>query len=283
MDTIDLEPFRAWTQRSEIAEETPAPIPALCLAATLNLPDTFAPGAPLPPLWHWLHFLDRTPRAELGEDGSPRDRPLRPPIPLEQVMWAGSEIEFLAPLELGVPARRTSRIIDMSAKAGSRGPMVFLTQEHRFEQRGSDAIVERTRAVFLGAATGSGTPAPAAPRPAERSRDWPMDEATLFRFSALTFNTHRIHYDQRYATEVGGYPGLVVHGPLQALLLAETFRAWHPEQRVRRIEFRARAPLYCGAPVTVCAAAPEDGRHALWTRAPGGHTAMDCTITAAAG
>lgn len=283
MSTIDLEPFRAWTERSESAEETLGPIPALCMAATLNLPAERTPGAALPPLWHWLHFLDRTPSAELGEDGSPRNRPLRPPIPLEQVMWAGSELEFLAPLELGAPARKTSRITDMVAKTGSRGPMVFLTQEHRFEQHGRDAIVERTRAVFLGAATGAAAAAPAQPRAFERSREWPMDEATLFRFSALTFNTHRIHYDLRYATQVGGYPSLVVHGPLQALLLAETFREWHPRHVVRSIEFRARASLYCGAPVTVCAAAPEGERHALWTRTPDGGTAMDCTITATAG
>lgn len=277
--TIDLEPFRPWMARSESVEETLGPVPALCLAATLNLPSDEPPAA-LPPLWHWLHFLDRTPSRELGEDGSPRSRPLRPPIPLEQVMWAGSEIGFEAPLLLGRPARRTSRIVDMVAKTGSRGPMVFLTQEHRIDQESRTAIVERTRAVFLGAATGTAAPGAPEARPAARQRQWPMDEATLFRFSALTFNTHRIHYDLPYATRVGGYPALVVHGPLQALLLAETFREWHPEKTVRSIEFRARASLYCGEPVTVCAASPEGGRFALWTRTPAGGAAMECTITA---
>jgi 3-methylfumaryl-CoA hydratase len=277
--TIDLEPFRAWMDRTESVEETPGPVPALCLAATLNLPSGEPPAA-LPPLWHWLHFLDRTPSSELGEDGSPRSRSLLPPLPLEQVMWAGSEITFEAPLLVGHPARKTSRIVDMVAKTGSRGPMVFLTHEHRFEQQGRTAIVERTRAVFLGAATGTAAPGAPEERPAARQRQWPMDEATLFRFSALTFNTHRIHYDHPYATRVGGYPGLVVHGPLQALLLAETFRGWHPEKTVRSIAFRARASLYCGAPVSVCAAPPEGARLALWTRTPAGGTAMECTITA---
>lgn len=280
MEQIDLEAFRAWTERSESAEETLGPVPALALAATLDLAPAEAPGATLPPLWHWLHFLDRTPSSRLGDDGAPRDNTLRPPIPLEQVMWAGSEIDFHAPLALGAPARKTSRIVDMTAKTGSRGPMVFVTVEHRFEQNGQAAITERTRAVFLGAATGAKPAAPEQPRAFERSLEWPMDEARLFRFSALTFNTHRIHYDLAYATQVGGYPGLVVHGPFQALLLAETFRKWHPDARVARIEFRARASLYCGLPVVVCGAGPQDGRYPVWTRTPEGGVAMEATITA---
>lgn len=281
MDTkIDLDAFRPWLERSDSSEETLSPIPALCLAATLNLGEDERPAGTLPPLWHWLHFLDRTPTDGLGEDGSPRSRSLLPPIPLEQIMWAGSEIEFEAPLALGQPARKVSRIADMTAKTGSRGPMVFLTHEHRYEQHGRTAIVERTRAVFLGPSTGAAPAAAPAPA-ADRQLDWPMDETTLFRFSALTFNTHRIHYDLRYATEVGGYPGLVVHGPLQAMLIAETFRKWHPGRSVRRMEFRARASLFCGAPVAVCAAAPEGQRLAFWTRTPAGGPAMECVISCA--
>lgn len=279
MDTkIDLDAFRPWMERSESSEETLSPIPALCLAATLSLDDAATPQATLPPLWQWLHFLDRTPSDRLGEDGSPRSRALLPPIPLEQIMWAGSEIEFEAPLEPGQPARKVSRIADMSAKTGSRGPMVFLTHEHRYEQHGRTAIVERTRAVFLGPSTGAAA-APLAAPAADRQLDWPVDEAILFRFSALTFNTHRIHYDLRYTTEVGGYPGLVVHGPLQALLIAETFRKWQPGRTVRRMDFRARASLFCGAPVTVCAAPADGTRQAFWTRTPDGGPAMECTIT----
>ena len=279
MDTkIDLDAFRPWLERSESSEETLSPIPALCLAATLNLDEGDRPPATLPPLWQWLHFLDRTPSSGLGEDGSPRSRSLLPPIPLEQIMWAGSEIDFEAPLQVGQPARKVSRIADLTAKTGSRGPMVFLTHEHRYEQQGRTTIVERTRAVFLGPSTGAAAAATPA-RAADRQLDWPMDEATLFRFSALTFNTHRIHYDLRYATEVGGYPGLVVHGPLQAMLIAETFRKWHPERTVRRMEFRARASLFCGAPVSVCAATPEGGQMTFWTRTPAGGPAMECVIT----
>lgn len=276
---IDLEAFRPWMERSESAQETLSPIPAHCLEATLDLDEAKA-LASLPPLWQWLYFLDRTRSEHLGADGSPRSRSLLPPIPLEQIMWAGSEIEFEAPLALEQPTRKTSRIADLSAKSGARGPMVFLTHEHRYEQQGHTAVIERTRAVFLGPSTGAAPGASTVAAAADRQLDWPMNEAILFRFSALTFNTHRIHYDLPYATEVGGYPGLVVHGPLQAVLIAETFRKWHPGRAVRRMEFRARAPLFCGAPVTVCAAAPAGERFVLWTRTPAGGPAMECTIFA---
>lgn len=276
---IDLDSLRPWMERSIAVDETLSPIPARTLAATLNLPEDPRDDAPLPPLWQWLHFLDRTPTAMLGDDGSPRSRALLPPIPLEQVMWAGSEIEFHEPLQLGQAARKTTRIVDMNAKHGTRGPMVFLTHEHRYEQQGRLAITERTRAVYLGPSKGEAAGKPADALAPDRVLEWPMNEALLFRFSALTFNTHRIHYDLRYTTEVGGYPGLVVHGPLQAVLLAETFRKWHPERTVRRMDFRARASLFCGAPVAVCASAPTGRQLQLWTRTPDGGAAMSCSIT----
>ena len=280
----DLDALRPWLDRQERVEETLSPVPMAALAATLSLTEAMRPRDTLPPLWHWLHFLDRTPSDRLADDGSPRSRALLPPIPLEQVMWAGSELEFVRPLAVSRPASRVSRILDMTGKTGSRGPMVFVTHEHRIEQDGETAVIERNRAVFLGpAAPGGGAPAAVAEPPHARRHAWAMNEAILFRYSALTFNSHRIHYDLAYATQVGGYPGLVVHGPLQATLLAETFRMWHPALRVRRIAFRARAPLYCGAPVTVCGAAPADGRHALWTLTPSGAPAMECEITADAG
>jgi 3-methylfumaryl-CoA hydratase len=276
MSVIDLQPYQSWLERRDTVTETLAPIPALALAATLDLPE--APAESLPPLWHWLHFLDRVPSSQLGPDGSPSRRSLLPPIPLPEVMWAGAETEFVRPLRIGEPAVKTSRLADMVAKTGARGPMVFLTQEHRFEQGGEVALIERTRAVVLGAQTTKPAAAPPEDPPGERSRAWLVDESVLFRFSALTFNSHRIHYDLRYTTEVGGYPGLVVHGPLQAMLLAETFRHWHPQARVTRIAFRAQAPHYCSGKVEVRGAARGERQYALWTRPPAGGTAMSCVI-----
>ena len=275
----DLTAFQSWLEHRDNATELLSVVPAHGLAATLNLPAASVPSEALPPLWHWLHFLDRTPSAQLADDGSPRMRALLPPIPLDQIMWAGSEIDFIRPLRLNEAASRQSRILDMTGKSGSRGPMVFLTTEHRVEQRGEVAIVERNRAVFLGAAAPVAAPAAFSRRPAERDRTWQVDEAVLFRFSALTFNSHRIHYDLPYATQVGGYPALVVHGPLQAILLAETFREWFPDRPVSRIEFRAKGSLFCGEPLVVGGAPRGHGSYALWTTSPRAECAMECVVS----
>ena len=242
----DLTAFQSWLEHRDTATELLSVVPAHGLAATLNLPAASVPSEALPPLWHWLHFLDRTPSAQLADDGSPRMRALLPPIPLDQIMWAGSEIDFIRPLRLNEAASRQSRILDMTGKSGSRGPMVFLTTEHRVEQRGEVAIVERNRAVFLGAAAPVAAPAAFSRRPAERDRTWQVDEAVLFRFSALTFNSHRIHYDLPYATAEERYRGLVVHGPLTATLLLDLARRELGDNAVAGFSFRGLSPAICG-------------------------------------
>lgn len=280
MDDKDIAHLRSWIGRSESATEVLSPVPARCLAATLSLPPQLHAQDALPPLWHWLYFLDTTPSDQLGEDGAPRSQSLMPPVPLEQVMWAGAELEFFQPLRCGLEARRESALTDLSFKHGSRGDMVFATWEHRYEQQGQLVLLERSKAVFLGASNGSGNGRDPERRAAVRDKEWLMNEAVLFRYSALTFNAHRIHYDHRYARDVGNYPGLVVHGPLQATLLAETFRAWHPQRRVQAMEFRARTPLYLGTPVTVCTGETAGEEVSLWTRCANGGAAMECRITA---
>lgn len=280
MNDNDIERLRTWIGRSETASEILSPVPARCLAATLSLPPQLHPADELPPLWHWLYFPDTTPSSELGDDGAPRSGGLMPPVPLEQVMWAGNECEFFHPLQTGMETRKQSTLTDMVFKEGSRGEMVFVTWEHRYEQRGRLALLERAHAVFLGASNDRANAKASVERKSVRNQQWLMNEAVLFRYSALTFNSHRIHYDLGYASKVGNYPGLVVHGPLQATLLAETFRAWHPDKVVQKAEFRARAPLFLGAPVTVGAAEPNGNSFALWTQSSAGGPAMDCVITA---
>lgn len=277
MNDHDIAHLRSWIGRSETAREVLSPVPSRCLAATLSLPPERHPADGLPPLWNWIHFPDTTPSDRLGPDGSPTGNPLRPPVPLEQVMWAGAELEFLAPLRFGVDTRKESTVADLVFKQGTRGDMVFVTWEHRFFQEDRCALVERNTGVFLGPSEGAAKVH--APRPAVREQQWLMNEAVLFRYSALTFNAHRIHYDRPYATEVGGYSALVVHGPLQATLLAETFRAWHPDKTVKRLALRARAPLYLDGPVTVCGGAPDGASYPLWTRTPQGGAAMECVVT----
>jgi 3-methylfumaryl-CoA hydratase len=273
----EIENLRTWIGRSRTAHEVLSPVPAACLAATLSLPDAGHPSNQLPPLWSWLYFPDLTPSDRLAADGSPSGNPLRPPVPLEQVMWAGAEFEFLGPLRVGVQTRKESTVADLTFKRGSRGEMVFVTWEHRFFQDEQCAVIERYRGVYLGASDGK---AKVHPMPeAAYERQWLVNEAVLFRYSALTFNAHRIHYDSGYATAVGGYPALVVHGPLQATLLAETFRARYPDKVVRKLELRARAPLYLGGSVTVCEGWQNGNEYSLWTRTPEGGAAMECLVT----
>lgn len=278
MQQTEIDHLRTWIGRSETATEVLSPVPGECLAATLSLPAQAYPQGSLPPLWSWIHFPDRTPSDRLGPDGSPTGNPLRPPVPLPQVMWAGAELEFLAPMKTGVETRKTSSVADMAFKTGSRGDMVFVTYEHRYEQEGRCVMVELNRGVYLGPSDGAAKAHQ--PPQAAREKQWLVNEAVLFRYSALTFNSHRIHYDWRYTTEVGGYSALVVHGPLQATLLAETFRAWHPDKTVRRLTLRARAPLYLTGEVAVCGGEPDGDSHTLWTLTPEGGVAMECTVTA---
>jgi 3-methylfumaryl-CoA hydratase len=248
----------------------------------LNLPSAIRPLSHLPPLWHMLHFPDTTPTIELSDDGAPRDMALLPPIDAPQILWAGADYTFHRPLAVSVATRRLSRVEGVEARQGSRGPMIFVTLEHCYLQGGEAHVLEHERIVFLDAALPGAAPnlhAGTALGPVASERRWPVNEALLFRFSALTFNALRIHYDQPYATGVAGYPGLVVHGPLQAMLLAETLRATLPHRPPRRAVFRARRPLFCAEDgVCVCtAAAPAapDTERVLWTRARDGGVGME--------
>ncbi|WP_151638123.1 MULTISPECIES: FAS1-like dehydratase domain-containing protein [Noviherbaspirillum] len=280
MTEQELQALQSWVGRSKTVVEVLSPVPARSLAATLSLPVALHPRDILPPLWHWLYFHDDTPSDQLGEDGAPRTGALMPPVPLEQLMWAGAEFEFLRPLRIGVETSKRSTIAEMRYKSGRRGPMVFVTWEHCYEQDRQPAVIERSRAVFLGASDGTAA-VPDAPVSAGRAV-WPVNEAVLFRYSALTFNSHRIHYDRDYAREIGGYPGLIVHGPLQATLLAESYRAWHPERPLAHAVCRARAPLFLGAPVIVHAGREEGDSLTLWTEAGAGGMAMEAVFSSQA-
>lgn len=302
MTEDDLQALAPWLAHRSSATQRLDPHPAQALAATLDLPEPAAwtEGRALPPLWHQLYLHDLTPSAQLGPDGSPLpDAPdaqdarapanysLMPPIPLPQVMWAGADYHWHAPMVLGEVVQRHSRIADMQLKTGRRGPMVFVSWEHQWSQHGQVALTEIYRAVFLGAESGPAPASATVEAPAwQRERRAPVDEARLFRFSALTFNTHRIHYDLPYARDVAGYPALVVHGPLQALLIAETWRAWHPDQALAHMRLRARTPLFLGrfdAPgVHVRADAPGPEGMRLWTCGRDGQPCMEATLRGSA-
>ena len=280
---IDLEHLRGWIGRTALAADTATPVPLRALAATLDLDDPPAPGQPIPPLWHWLYFLPLHRQSEIGADGHPVRGGFLPPVPLPRRMWAGSRLEFRAPVLAGQALERTSRIGDVRLKDGRSGPLVFVKVQHEIAADGRLAIVEEHDIVYRGMPA-PGEPAPAgtaAPDDAPWTRRIVPDDVLLFRYSALTFNGHRIHYDRRYVTEVEGYPGLVVHGPLIATLLMDLLRRQRPGAQVTHFAFKAVQPLFDTAPFEVCGRM-EDDRHArLWARTSEGHLAMDASATLA--
>jgi 3-methylfumaryl-CoA hydratase len=281
--TIDLEHLRGWIGRSVVVEDSATPVPLRALTATLDRDDPPAPGEPIPPLWHWLYFLPLHRQSEIGADGHPTRGGFLPPVPLPRRMWAGSRLEFRAPVAAGQALSRTSCIADVRLKEGRSGPLVFVKVQHEIAAGGRLAIVEEHDIVYRELPK-RGEPAPAgvaAPDNAHWTRRIVPDDVLLFRYSALTFNGHRIHYDRRYVTEVEGYPGLIVHGPLIATLLMDLLRRERPEAQVTHFAFKAVQPIFDTAPFEVYGRM-EDARHVkLWARTPDGHLAMDASATLA--
>ncbi|MDE2452237.1 MAG: MaoC family dehydratase N-terminal domain-containing protein, partial [Burkholderiales bacterium] len=229
--TIDIDHLRTWIGRTTIAEDQVTPVPLRALAATLDRDDPPpAEGEPISPCWHWLYFLPLHRQSEIGPDGHPRRGGFLPPVPLPRRMWAGSQIEFQRPITVGQSLVRRSLIEDVRMKEGRSGPLVFVKVLHEVQADGQPAIAERHDIVYRDMPQ-PGEPAPAgtpAPDDAQWTRQIVPDDVLLFRYSALTFNGHRIHYDRRYVTGVEGYPGLVVHGPLIATLLLDLLRRHRP-------------------------------------------------------
>ena len=277
MDSPD--PYAAWLGRTEQRLDTVTATPVAALAATLDRDDP-APiaGTALPPLWHWLYFLPLAKQSEIGADGHPRRGGFLPPVALPRRMWAGGRLSFLQPLRVGDAMERSSRIASIAAKRARSGPLVFVTVEHEIATGSGVALREEHDIVYRDLPA-PGTPAIAAAAPADEtfSRQIVADDVLLFRYSALTFNGHRIHYDRRYVTEVEGYPGLIVHGPLIATLLVDLLRRQFPEALLHRFEFRALSPLFDGHPFSVCGRPDGERRFALWARSAEGALAMQAT------
>ena len=287
--TDDFAALREWIGRSETRDDVVTAAPVAALAATLDHePASRAPGDPLPPLWHWLYFLPLAPRSHIGSDGHPMRGGFLPPVPLPRRMWAGSRLTFHRPLTIGEAIRRESTIADVQHKRGRSGDLVFVVVRHDIHGSARLAITEEQQIVYRGAGetpSRPGTqPAAAATAAAPRAADWQSvirpDPVLLFRYSALTFNGHRIHYDRPYATGEEGYPGLVVHGPLLATLLLDRLHTAHPDLQVARFEFRAQRPLFDTADFVV-AGARDDSGFALWTADMSGNVSVDARAVAA--
>jgi 3-methylfumaryl-CoA hydratase len=276
--------LRSWIGKSEQRSDTITAAPLAGLAATLDRDDPPpANGSAVPPLWHWLYFLPMARQGELGADGHPRRGGFLPPVALPRRMWAGGRLRFERALRVGEVATRRSRIADVSAKSARSGPLVFVTVAHEISTPQGTALHEEHDIVYRDAPAPGAAPAvpPAAPRDETFARTIVADDVLLFRYSALTFNGHRIHYDRRYATEVEGYPGLIVHGPLIATLLVDLLRREHPAATVTRFEFKAISPLFDLAPFEVCARADGANRFALWARHRDGGLAMQASADVA--
>ena len=247
------EDLSAWIGKEEQVHDVITAWPIVALRATLDLPEVdVGPGTALPPLWHWLYFLPTTTRSSLGPDGHAKRGGFLPPVTLPRRMYAGGRFDFRDPLRVGDEAIRTSRIVDVAEKQGRSGRLVFVTVRHEIGAASGVALVEEQDLVYRDvparrAVFEAGAEAPAA---AAWERTFTPDEVLLFRFSALTFNGHRIHYDHPFVTGEEGYPGLVVHGPLTALLLAELAQNGLG-RRLRSFSFRGTAPLFCGEAVTL--------------------------------
>jgi 3-methylfumaryl-CoA hydratase len=230
-----------------------------------------------------LYFLPLHRQSEIGPDGHPTRGGFLPPVPLPRRMWAGSRLTFHEPMMAGQALTRHSRIADVRLKEGRSGPLVFVNMAHDILAEDRLSIVEEHDIVYRDLPR-PGDPAPAGvPAPADapwRRRIVP-DDVLLFRYSALTFNGHRIHYDRRYVTEVEGYPGLVVHGPLIATLLLDLLRRERPSARLTRFSFKAVKPLFDTGPFEVCGRPEGDQSVALWACTPDGQLAMDAHATMA--
>lgn len=249
--TDSLPDFSTWIGRTETVHDGLSPEQARSAAATFDDEVTaIESGSPLLPLWHWFYFLPRARQSALDVDGHPQRGGFLPPIPFPRRMFAGSRLQFHQPLRLGTPATRDGEIRNVVIKSGRSGSLAFVTVGYRFTQAGVLCIDEEQDIVYREPGAPVAAPAvlaPLAPDAGMWTRTVTPDARLLFRFSALTFNAHRIHYDRPYAESDEGYPGLVVHGPLTAMLLADLVRRNTPRP-IRTFTFRGLAPLFDLAP-----------------------------------
>lgn len=272
--------LKAWIGREETSHDSLSLTPARLLAATLDDRRTrFETGDPVPACWQWLYFLPAAPQSEIGPDGHPKRGGFLPPVDLPQRMFAGSELTVHQPLRFGFAAERRGIIRSVTPKTGKSGPLVFVTVDYEFSQDGRLCLTERQSIVYKDA----NRPQAAAPEAravpafdAQWSRRITPDPVLLFCFSALTFNSHRIHYDRPYATEVEHYPDLVVHGPLIAVCLADILRV-EAGRTLRFFKFRAEAPLFVSAPFEVMGRADGEAGAELEAIGPDGATAMSAS------
>ena len=269
--SFDIGDAAAFLHRTEEREADIHPEPARLLLATLDRSDrNLAAGSPLPLLWHWLYFPPTIRQSALGEDGHTRDSGLLPDISfLPRRMWAGSRLRCDAPLRVGDTISRHSEVVSLTPKVGNSGRLLFVGLRHRLRGTSGGQIVEEQDIVLREPSRGAARPPKVAePRAADFERSVTPTPTLLFRFSALTFNAHRIHYDYPYATQIEGYEGLVVHGPLMAVLMLDLIDRHQPDVQIQSFAFKALNPAFAPSLLSVKAKAIEGGFD-LWIESSG--------------
>jgi 3-methylfumaryl-CoA hydratase len=276
------EDYSAWIGRTESSNERISTRVAASMAATLDLSRYPQAGEPLPPGWQWLFFNPVAPRSALGVDGHPHRGGFLPPVALPRRMWAGSRLRYLADVPIDAQATRSSRILKIENKTGKRGSLTFITLEHTTTVDETICISEEQDLVYRDAPPSGAAAAPAPLRHeavSQWSREVLPDTTLLFRYSALTFNGHRIHYDQQYARMEEGYPGLVVHGPLTATLLQQFALECGQGRALARFDFRGVTPLFVDRAFQLEGSKADEDSLSLWARGPDGELAMSAVAT----
>ena len=289
IDAAALAHLQTWQGKSETTPDSITAAPLRALSATLDRDDVPpAPGTVVPPLWHWLYFLPHARQSEIGPDGHPLRGGFLPPVPLPRRMWAGGRLrwETANPLQMGQSVERVSTIQSVKHKAGRSGELLFVQVEHQFRNASGLALTEEHDIVYRPLAQpGEAAPAPQTPPLAGQatwSRTIVPDDVLLFRYSALTFNGHRIHYDRQYVTQVEGYPGLIVHGPLIATLLVDLVRRSVPGAQLASFAFKAVRPTFDLHAFSVHGTPSADGKTIeLWAQDHEGWLTMQATATLA--
>ena len=279
--TVDVQKYQAWVGRTEESEDWITPTTVRGVQAMFDMEPVAKAGDPLPPGWHFFYNNPIAPASQLGRDGHPKRGGFLPPVELPRRMWAGSKLAFNAPLRVGDTLKRSSEILSVQGKTGSTGSLVFVGVRHTLRSSSGGETVDEQRIVYRedpkDGANAAPAKKPALPEGAEFSVSSSPDPVMLFRFSALTFNGHRIHYDHPYVTGVEGYPGLVVHGPLIALSMLQAFTAKHPGVTVRGFDFTPKSPITVPMEMTAQGRKTANGWD-LWMLA-GGAVASVATVT----
>ena len=279
-EKLDLDHLRQWIGRTtEVSDIVTAQLTKGLRATLFQEIGEPKPGDAAPFTTHWCLGQPVFPMSELGPDGHPSRGGFLPPVPLPRRMWAGGELEFVDALRVGDVATRTSRIADVTMKTGSTGVLCFVSVQHEVTTSRGLAIRERQDIVYRevsGSAPAAPTKAPPPPPVAQHQEKHVSDPVLLFRYSALTFNGHRIHYDRDYVTKVEGYPGLIFHGPLQASFIVELAAKLHGGQPPKKLSYRGVQPLFEGSEFSINANTTDSGME-LWIANAEGQPTMKGT------